>query len=371
MKKTIASIVSIILLLTICSSAFAEGTNETSFIKNQTQALKNHEKIIEKLKTDKNFAESYSGAYIDEEGNLNINVTNGYTNAESKVGVSGVKYHEAKRSYKKLTEVQNKLSLKDLNVAATELDEKNNKVIVYLNNYDDASINNVTSILDDKDAVEFRKQDQEGEITLTANVVGGHKASWTNSLNQEIEFTVGFAAQDANGNKGFLIPGHITAQVGASIKYDGKVAGTLKSKAWNTTTDASFVQANSSYTPVKSLEGGETYTNAADYVVQGQTVYAYGMVSGKQTGTIQSVSFKATVEGQERTYVKANYKAIPGDSGAPVATWQYAGSGSSYYLVTGMQSASYLVNEAWVNGTSYSLFVKSSTIMNALNLSGI
>ena len=67
-------------------------------------------------------------------------------------------------------------------------------------------------------------------------------------------------------------------------------------------------------------------------------------------------------------YVQADYRAIHGDSGAAVAYNRYVGSATTDYVVMGVQSASHLVDEAWVDGTSYSLFTRVDNIHSALGL---
>lgn len=185
--------------------------------------------------------------------------------------------------------------------------------------------------------------------------------------------TVGFAAVNSSGTKGFVTAGHLSAGVGSTAKINGNTVGTLRNKTFGGGVDAAWVEATGSYTPTKTFSNGDTYSSAAtdtSNLIQGKTVYAYGSVSGKQTGQILEAYYTVTYNGAIMVdTVKANYKAIPGDSGASVCYYRYVGSASSVYSVMGIQSASALFNNAWVSGTSYTIFTRTDKIFSTLNLS--
>lgn len=96
---------------------------------------------------------------------------------------------------------------------------------------------------------------------------------------------------------------------------------------------------------------GSPYT----YPPTGLSVSAYGSVSGYQTGKILASNYTEKYNGVTMTnMLKTSYKAVHGDSGAPI--W----GGNS---AVGMQSASHLRNNAWYDG-AYSICMPMSTVCN-------
>lgn len=116
-----------------------------------------------------------------------------------------------------------------------------------------------------------------------------------------------------------------------------------------------------SYEEVTQIDSLELW----DLKIQNTTIYAYGAESGKQPGKILSTYFSSTVEGVILNgFVKCDYMAIRGDSGAAVTFWRY-----SDRMVMGLQSYSYLISGNWDSGTSYSCFSTVTEIFDDLNLS--
>lgn len=104
-----------------------------------------------------------------------------------------------------------------------------------------------------------------------------------------------------------------------------------------------------------SLPDGQTLPLGSPYTEppQGLIVSAYGSVSGYQTGKILATYYTETYDGVTMTnMLKTSYKAVHGDSGAPV--W---GGGAA----VGMQSASALSNGQWVSG-SYTICMPMFTV---------
>ena len=121
---------------------------------------------------------------------------------------------------------------------------------------------------------------------------------------------------------------------------------------------------SSSWTAVNYFFDNGYYQDTLDSAPQGAYLEKFGAYSYKTTGYVLSTNFSYTVNGINFTDMeKGSYKAIEGDSGSPVTYWD----GSKRYLV-GTQSASYLVNGQWVDGTSYALFSKLKNIYSALNV---
>ncbi|MNI30391.1 Alpha-lytic protease precursor [compost metagenome] len=256
----------------------------------------------------------------------------------------------------------------ELEIRALGLNEKKNKVVVYFQDkLNEESIQKINSMID-PETVEYDVD--KTQIMTTANIING-----TQSVIGSEGLTVGFAAVNSSGTKGFVTAGHLSAGVGSTAKINGNTVGTLRNKTFGGGVDAAWVEATGSYVPTKTFSNGDTYSSAATdtsntNLVQGKTVYAYGSVSGKQTGQILEAYYTVTYNGATMVdTVKASYKAIHGDSGAAVCYYRYVGSASSFYSVMGIQSASALVNDAWVSGTSYTIFTRTDKIFTTLNLS--
>lgn len=372
--------------LMLCSTAFASGSNGGNkdkdlevFLKTQDKAIKSYEKVIKDINKDMEKSEKYSGAFIDEKGNLNINVVGDINTFSSELNTDGgIAYKSVKHSYKELERI-NKLLIKDmvsLDISKISLNEKENRVEVYLKALESDKIDKIKALVKNDSAVEFFKEPDNLIPTLTAtDVINGNVAQ----LNVG-NVTIGFAAvSNATNKNGFLIPGHISTFGGAindEVKYGGSVAGTVKSMSFGGTVDASFVECKdtlfSTYRPTKQFMNGDTYTSLySGSYLQGQYVSAYGAVSGKQGGTILSTSISRTVSNTAITdFVECNYKAIKGDSGAGIVYYNYSGSGTAVPEVMGMQSFSSLVNGTTWDSTCTSYFSKVSNICSQLNIRG-
>lgn len=349
--------------------------NQSKFQSNQNVAYENYNTIKEHYKTKygKDHPENYAGAYLDEEGNLNINLVGdngivGESDNDLRILVKDdkIKYHKVKYSLNHLDNIINSLNDKmvSLDIAAIELDEQNNKVYIYLNDLNNTQISKIKKVIDSP-AIEFKQQEQK--ITLTAtDLVNGTAFSSAGK-----SFTLSFGAKKSDGTVGYIFPGHITASTGYNVyigsSSNGTSIGTVTKKVFGGSSDASFItKVNIDYQPSTKLDIFNSYNGyvPAFYgYIQNTSLRAWGAVSGSQNGKILSSSYSFIVDGVTLTdMVKSDYKAITGDSGAPVCIT----SGTGSYTLAGTQSSSYLVNGSWVSGTSYSIFSKVNNILTDL-----
>lgn len=119
-----------------------------------------------KYKTEENqkineYDQFYAGAFIDDEGRLHVNVVEG-TDAEE---VIGSKYrnaiiHYVKFSLKDLENIYEVLSDKmiELGISSIAVNEKENKVDVYINELDETNINRIKEVIDSP-AIVFKERD--------------------------------------------------------------------------------------------------------------------------------------------------------------------------------------------------------------------
>lgn len=344
----------------------------------EQKAIENNIQLQKALKLNESINDSYAGVYIDDEGILNVNFVGDVTKIKSFTEIDNVKYHQVEHTYEELEKgmiaLQDKMV--DLNITLVAIDEKQNKLAIHVKELDDKKIQAINQYVD-SEISDF--QNSVGELVFTADIQNGSAL--------DLGLTAGFGAKDANGNDGFVTAGHVQYANGTAAKINNSTVAHQGSTILGSSADAAFFKAykgwwvwETDYYGSKSFTNGDTYQYAAtdtSNLITGKTLYAYGAVSGKQTGTILSANTSYSAQTPNGSYVtitngvQANYKAINGDSGAAVAYYRYVGSASSDYAVMGVQSASSLVNGNWVNGTSYSLFTRVDKIFSALNISNL
>jgi streptogrisin B len=355
----------------IGGNVFADPGDNSNFITNQNNALENNKILHENMKKNSELDENFAGAYIDEDGNLNVNYVGDIEKVKNTLKLNNVNFHSAKYSYKHLEDITNKLSDKmiELGIKSVELDDRNNKVIITLDKFDKEKENRIKKEIDSP-AMDIIEDSHVGSAQFTVNVTNGAQAITAGGQGS----TVGCAAKTTSGVAGFLIPGHITAIAG-DCSVGGNVVGTVDHGQFGGKIDATFVKCNTGYTPCENFTNGDSYIAAtvdtSQYgLVVGLSVYGYGSKSGKQPGKVLSTNYSEVVDGTPMTnMVKCDYKAVHGDSGAGVAYYRYKGSASYEYDVMGLQSFSKLATDgSWIPGTSYSAFSRIDYIFSALGL---
>ena len=131
---------------------------EPSGVGYQQEALRDYQILMMAMK--KPYPKEYGGAYIDKLGNLNINIV-GNSIKKFKVIVSDNKvvYHRVKYSYTELDKIMNILNkkMKEFNISAMVLDERDNSVCVYLVDLNETHIKKIKKLID-SNAIKFKKQ---------------------------------------------------------------------------------------------------------------------------------------------------------------------------------------------------------------------
>jgi hypothetical protein len=107
----------------------------------------------------KEYKDKYGGHFVDHEGNLTVNFVGEIESINEEMIFKNVKYNKVEFSLDYLKKVVNMLTnqMIDLEIAMIEINEKNNKVIVYIENIDESKKNRVKKIIDSP-AIEFKNQ---------------------------------------------------------------------------------------------------------------------------------------------------------------------------------------------------------------------
>jgi hypothetical protein len=276
-----------------------------------------------------------------------------------------------------ITTAQEELRIiaKSLGVTSIARSEKDNTLIVTIGT--DFEQNRFLLLQNIKlDNIIIINDNTDLHVTSTVNyVINGNQTVINN-----FELTVGFAAKDSSGDAGFVTAGHINANDDDDVYYNGSHCGDVDGSQNSGSVDATFVDLRypflgTKWLPTKEFMNGNTYysVNTSDYfLIQGVGIYAYEDVSGKEFGTLLSTSYDFLDENNNlRTdFVQANYVAIPGDSGAAVTMTGYWGGSTFHVKVIGVQSHSWLNQDLeWVPGQSWVAFSEAGNIFSILNLS--
>jgi hypothetical protein len=328
----------------------------------------------------------YAGLYFGDDGKLVVNVIGDERRKASVVGYVekygghlGVKIVEQKHTLAELMKALAILSedLEGHGLLSAGLNEKLNRVCVDVRKID-ASLEASLEKLVDMALVQLRETDLAYTLTSTVTVTPGSAG-----VNANGAFTVAWGALH-DGDKGFLIPGHAsTATSGATVLYESYVLGTTSASYFSEGRDAAFVSRSTSpdtfvcneYFPENSI--AVPYNISSNFTI-GQPLYAYGAVSGLQTGAVLETNYSTVFDGVTQTgLIKSSYRAVEGDSGAPVfhvfvgpVTPQAAREDPAYITAAfGMQSGSALAQTgAWVED-SFSVFSTLSTITSGTGIS--
>mgnify|MGYP000937104890 CR=1 FL=1 len=155
-----------LLLLLVPSASFGSSNSDETEKLQEASVMRTYEKVINEM-NNLGLADAYSGSYIDNGGKLIILLQEGQNTDKLKENLnqSEVEFASVKYSIKQLDEVQEQLDDKmiELGIKATERDEINNRIIVYLSSIDKKTINAIKNYMDleNEDIIEFKKMDAE------------------------------------------------------------------------------------------------------------------------------------------------------------------------------------------------------------------
>jgi hypothetical protein len=377
-----------VLLLLIATTVNVEANMSIDkSIKKQEELLREYSKFMTESKGNNGFKEEFGGAYFNDNDELIINV----------VLNKKIQFLEKNRVYSKFIIKEVWYSLYQINSAIPIIEklihdglaksvsrsEKDNTLIVGLWNNNDIikeHFINLTGL----DNIIFRDSSGMLQPSLTVRyAINGTQAQ----VDMYTFISIGFAARNSNGDDGFVTTGH-GISYGDDVTCDGNIVymcGDVRQNSFGdgSYSDAAFVELRDNWynrwDPSYNFMNGDYYTNiitdsttVKDVIVQNLIVTAYGQESGKQSGRVIDTYYTDTIGNIElKGFVKCDYMAIHGDSGAAVTAYVYNPSyGYPTRHVIGLQSYSGLENTTfeWVSGESYSVFSRTDNIFEDLDI---
>lgn len=400
MKKKLFS--AIILVVMICvgisvgtsvTYAFAaeQGTAEVGYFENQNRSIAVYDAAISSYKSVSvahmgdeivSYSDDFAGAYIDDEGFLNIGLV-GSRNSGSSFNEQ-IRYRQHEFSYNYLQRIHDVLEpvMLDLSIYMLGINEKDNNLSVYL--YNERNTENIISFLArhgfEKKAIDFVINDG---ITANNIAYGGESIS-AGGFRGTIAVN---AIDNATGQLGILTNEHVVP-TGTASTYRGHwngsafsaniALGTALRGQHTGTIDASFVpfatQANWEITPYGKYNT-TARTNVRlgnnNQIVQGRAIRKIGQTTGVTDGTITHANTTAKLD--YGTPANPNVQTIMnvfrysnsslgGDSGGPV----YFNDGTDLHLI-GINFA----GPANPATATYGIACRIHNVMNTLDVTPI
>lgn len=317
-----------------------------------------------------NFPSFYGGAYINAEKKLVIQVTSLDESVieyfENIIGLTNVIFDEVKYSYAELkqahADIVNKMDATSTdpiiaNIAGVGISYKDNAVALYLITSDsDAKSSSIKNEVQEKvstfDSIKIIAA--SAKDTPTAVVEPG-----TTIKNGAYSRSVGFWAEDEDGNLGIVTAPHSSISEGDTISIGTRTFGVAATPYFSGSVDAVFIEKTNTYfTATRYVSGWDfsLVSNAYTSLAVGSTTYSKGKSSGCQTGEVIDTNY--TTSYGISNCVVTSAPCASGDSGGIVAG---SGTSSSRYvagIVTGKQGT-----------TDYVIYVKAGNIISTLGIS--
>ncbi len=255
---------------------------QANIVRGQERLMRDIGVVLKKIESTPALAERFGGYYSDSEGNLVLAFTED-VDPYKEFGLKTALVKRVKFSLQYLNEVQDAISnmvkashgRHDLKIAATSVDMEANRVVVWVDDMDEAVLGRIKRMVG-SEALEFKKQ--EGEFTTASDIVNGHFVGVVNSTERA---SIGFRVRRRLGagfyQNGFISTGHFVAAEGSkmadSVNKGGpwQYVGRLQRKVRSGSVDASFISAASGRTPTKRFMNHASYA----YVLQDTTVGRY------------------------------------------------------------------------------------------------
>lgn len=334
------------------------------FLNNQKISTVIYNEMLHKMGIDDScgdrYPSYYCGAYINDSGILVVKTTDecsarkmlsSINNGDDVILEEGTV--PLNRLNKTVMDINLILQNNPTIISCVYTDIFKEKVIVCMNELSEESIKKIRQNLDYNELLIFCSNDC---CTRETNLGGAYKITSTDNNGNS---TIGFAATDNSGNKGYVIAGHAGDFIGEYFKYNGTIIGSVTQTNYinsSTTADAAFVKSNGNFTPSKWLRTGEKLSSAQTYEYAVNTLIDMcGYVSGWQSGYITSTNMTVSGTVTLTKQVYASYLSEGGDSGAPVMIYDYEDDGVISYALIGIHVGSRYVLGTRV-GAYYSLY---------------
>lgn len=321
----------------------------------QQQALEAYQNLWNSFPKDELgepiYPEDYAGAYLDDDGNLIIQLTEVTPAAENQynlrcVDTEKVRFREAAYSVNELlgfeTYVQDYIDA-GYEVVTSGISVTNNRFEISLNE-DMARFTGPSRTMAARAAGAPIALSYQAPVEATATLWGGDRIV-NNDSKKACSYGIGGTY---NGSPAFLTCGHGNS-VNDNLLYGGSVIGRVSfSRACTseaalpaeTLGDFAIVNVTDSSTTASNLVGGMKFTGTYSSLPEGTKIYKYGAVTQLSTGTVRrSMGLTLCAYGDPPYYARGLYESsisavAPGDSGGPV----YIKNGSSY-LIHGVATA--------------------------------
>jgi len=313
----------------------------------------------------------YGGAYIEENGQLvvliNGKMESGKAAVISIIGEGNIEFIKADFSFAQLTEIMNSLNeyvIRKKNPSVSRnfktyyIMDKENRVVVELDNYRDEKIAEFKKNVGNFPGILFTKS--SGETEIEASLQPGCKAAINSSGTSYGSF--GFRAKRNSDNKaGMVTAGHVIG-VGQTLYYGSTAVGTCSVSQQSGSVDAAFVPITNttSYTPSNLLctTSSSVLSTTTSLPGAGTVVNKRGITTGRTSGTIISTNATTTTTAgiTYTNLTSASYSSSGGDSGGLVYT--YISSTGTLYTV-GVHLGSNSCN---------AFFSKANNVLSSLGL---
>lgn len=371
-KRFIALFMSITLVLVSCAfgttalesdmnNLFADMEYDNEFYVTQTESIRVYNEMLEAFAeetnityslssqtTEESYPEYYGGAYIDDNGELVVLVTEITNSINSKVRqatdyspqvsteLCEVSYNEMCYVIDFLTDKMDELRNQGVVIESIRDDIINGNVVIAIVNLTYEKEQAIRKMID-CDFLKF--ENSTGFNDEATNVSGGYR------LARGTHYSTASFAATLNGKNGLVVSGHGFPSVGNAAYYNGVKIGEVSKTAYknNSKADASFVPATGNVTITAVLKnGGHIMSGSMLDPPVNSTVYMYGAKSGLTSGKITSINYTSNYK-DGTVIVKqclATYSSQDGDSGAPILYYEGNYGGKTYYTIRGIHTGS-------------------------------
>ena len=307
---------------------------------------------------------NYGGAFIDDNGFLNINLKDSSFFLEKEASRIAdndtLIFHNASYSLSELTDVYDYLknSLFELSIKEVYISETKNRIVLSVEDKF-AFINQIKNYID-INILHFNEENFTFENSATYDLKGGEAITCNSSSS-----TLSFCAEDTNGKPGIVVSGHGVDAVGDSVyNSSGVKIGTVTKRYFTGLNDCAFVEIKNrlftKFNPTYLLSDNTGVWSwlPESCLPEGAQLTKYGAYGGIRSGEVISNSATMSYGGLACVdMVKTSIYSIAGDSGAPVVKKTLSGN---CYVGTVRGIATY------TNGTVETYFVKIEHTLNVL-----
>lgn len=404
MKKFMLVLLSLLMVCSMSVTGFAaEVTTEEQRLNNEIKANEQYQRLLDNLSeaTYTSMGKSvswdyYGGAYINNDGNLVVCVTDDYDvssnviqtctgNADIIIKSVDYTYAALEQEQTRITELYEAMRetsapvvidsaqatsqplAEELfaSIRSTYIDEEKNIVVVEIENLTADKATLFHEIFSDKGFVEFA----EGyNNTTTADWNPGRKIYKSTGGWLSTGYPVYFTNSNGVLERGFITAGHSYGEGDIVYRSSGGTneLGVCVASAFSGDTDAALIQITSSSYDISEVTYYEDTTlssNSYSLPAQGSTIYKEGAKTQCTSGTVSSRSVTVYYSGTTVTdMLKTTALNLSGDSGGVA----YTASGA---VIGSMSGSSYTGDELTEGTFVCSYICKVANALDTLNCS--